>query len=117
MGILDSAGVLSAGTAWRVTHAPGLGRILVKAVEHGDEDTRTIAGMLLVRGGEHGRRLAAEALREGSESEELVTVLASIGDAQSMAELEKLAGEDRPVAAAARHALAELQQIRRREGR
>jgi hypothetical protein len=116
VGILDTAGVLSAGAAWRVTHAPRLGRALVKAVEHGDEDTRTIAGMLLVRGGEHGRRLVAEALRRGSESEELVTVLQSIGDVQAEEDLRTLAAQDRPVADAARRALAELQEMRRRRG-
>jgi hypothetical protein len=114
VGILDSAGVLSAGAAWRITHAPRLGRALVKAVEQGDEDTRTIAGMLLVRGGEHGRRLVAEALQRGSESEELVTVLQSIGDVAAEEDLRRLASQDRPIAGAARRALAELQEIRRR---
>ncbi|HUG84552.1 MAG TPA: hypothetical protein VMM13_08295 [Euzebya sp.] len=114
MGLLDSAGVLTAGAAWRLTRSPALGRVLVEAVEHGDEDTRTIAGMALTRGGAHGRRLVVDALEEGSESEELVTVLQSIGDAPAERELRRLAAQDRPVAPAARRAVTELEQMRRR---
>ncbi|CAN5438629.1 hypothetical protein BH23ACT9_BH23ACT9_34820 [soil metagenome] len=114
MGLLDSAGVLTAGAAWRLTRSAALGRVLIGAVEDGDEDARTIAGITLTRGGVHGRRLVVEALQAGSECEDLVTVLQSIGDAPAELALRQLAGQDRPVAGAARRAVGELEQIRHR---
>ena len=115
MGVLESLQVLTHGAAWRLTGSTTSGRRLIGAVVAGDEDARTLAGMLLVKSGDRGRRLVVETLEGGVESEELVTVLQSIGDPEAEAELRRLANqEDRRIADSARKALAELEQIRRR---
>jgi HEAT repeat protein len=112
---LRSAQVMGAGAAWLLTGSQTIGRTLIRALTSEGEDERAIAGMFLVKGGERGRRLVSDALHRGVESEELITVLQSIGGPEAEAELAELAQhEDRPVSGSAKRALLELQEIRRR---
>lgn len=61
LGVL---GLFLANVCWRVTRAHVFGRVLVRALQSCDENTRLIAGMLLVR----GAGLAAPLLREAIET-------------------------------------------------
>jgi len=106
---------MATGSAWLLTGADSLGRKLIDELINGDEDTRTLAGMFLVKGGERGRRLVVDALQNGAEAPELVTVLQSIGGPEAEAALADLAQhEERPIAGWALRALTELAEIRRR---
>jgi hypothetical protein len=65
---------------WRSTGLRSAGRALVKALGSPDEDLRTIAGMLLVRGGKRSRPLLEEALRRREHLPMVISVLADLGD-------------------------------------
>lgn len=109
---------MATGAAWLLTGADSLGRKLINDLTTGDEDSKTPAGMFLVKGGEKGRRLVVDALHNGAEAPELVTVLQSIGGPEAEAALADLAQhEERPIAEWARRALTELAEIRRRRAR
>jgi hypothetical protein len=106
---------MATGAAWLLTGTDSLGRKLIDDVATGDEDTKTLAGMYLVKGGQKGRRLVVDALQKGAEEPELVTVLQSIGGPEAEAALADIAQhEGRPIAGQARRALNELVEIRRR---
>jgi hypothetical protein len=106
---------IATGTTWLLTGADSLGRKLIEALTSDDDDSKTLAGMYLVKGGERGRRLVVDALEKGAEAPELVTVLQSLGGPEAEAALADLAEhEERPLAGQARRALNELTEIRRR---
>lgn len=108
---------MATGAAWLLSGSKTLGNRLIQTLINGDEDAKTLAGMILVKGGDRGRRLTVEALDRGAEAPELVTVLQSIGGPEAEAALARLAHETtRPVAGWARQALNELGEMRRRRG-
>jgi hypothetical protein len=49
VGAVSAAGLLTAGSAWRLTGLRAAGRALVSAVTGPDSDDRTLAGILLTR--------------------------------------------------------------------
>lgn len=108
---------MATGAGWLVTGSRSLGLRLIEALVNGDEDSKTLAGTFLVRGGERGRQLAVAALKRGVEAPELVTVLQSIGGPLVEADLAELArAETGPMGGWARQALSELGEMRRRRG-
>lgn len=105
---MAQAVVLADGVAWRMAGWRGSGRRLARTVARGGDDERTLAGMLLVQAGERSIGPVIEEIEAGNESEELVTVLASIGGHRAVSELSRLAGRPGPLAVAAARALEEL---------
>jgi hypothetical protein len=91
---------------WRSTGLRSAGRALVAALGSPNEDLRTIAGMLLVRGGKRSRLLLEEALRHGEHLPMVISVLADLGDPTVKPEIQRYTQDPNPeVADTARHAL------------
>jgi len=65
-------GLAAAHAAWRATGARSAGRVLVRALSSPDETVRTVAGILLEKG---GRRRAAPVLYEAVERRESLDVV------------------------------------------
>ncbi len=63
MGVAKSVGVIAAGAAWRLGYPDWAGRALIDALGSEDESARTIAGMLLAKGGAHALPLLREAMK------------------------------------------------------
>lgn len=115
MGAVSAAGLLTAGSAWRLTGLGAAGRALISAVTGPDPDDRTLAGILLTRAGDRSVPLIRDALAAGTDPADLVDILASIGTDAARAALETAAGSSRAdVAAAGRRALHTLEQMRRK---
>jgi hypothetical protein len=95
---------------WRSTGLRSAGRALVKALGSPDEDLRTIAGMLLVRGGKRSRPLLEEALRRREHLPMVISVLADLGDPGVLPEIRPYVQDTDPeVADAARQSLRVLE--------
>lgn len=75
-----TAAALATGALFKATGSRRLGRRLVGEFVNGDEDTRTAAGILLVRARGKSLDVIAEALDAGQCPGELMDVLASIED-------------------------------------
>lgn len=98
--------VLAAGAAWRLGHPRWAGRALVGALGEADETARTLAGMLLAKGGAHATPLVREALARRENPAMVLAVAASIADPSLEADVRRYADDPDPqVAAAARDAL------------
>ena len=113
MAVLSTARVFAAAALWRlgVTSA---GRGIVEAAAGDDEDTSTVAGMLLTNAGDRSVPLIGEAVAAGGASLVLVDVLASIGSESALGELRKLAIEaGGDIATEADAAVRRLEQRRR----
>lgn len=65
---------------WRGTGMHTAGRALVSALGSPEEDVRSIAGMLLVRGGDRAKPLLEEAVRRRESLPMVLSVLASLED-------------------------------------
>jgi acetylglutamate kinase len=112
VGAAGSARLLALGAAWQLVGVPAAGRALVRAAAADREDERTLAGVLLVKGGDRSVPMLAAALRAGSASVGLIEVLASIGSNRARAALAVAAETAAPaVAAAAADALRTLNDI------
>ena len=91
---------------WRVTSARIAGRVLVRALGSKNETLRTIAGMLLVRGGKRSEPLLQEALDKRENLPVALTIIGSIGDRKFEPEVRRLSEDPDPdVAKAATDAL------------
>jgi hypothetical protein len=91
---------------WRLTSREGPGRVLIRALGSRDENIRTIAGMLLVRGGAKSAPLLREALSKRESLPLILPIVASIGDPQFEPLLRQLTEDTDPsVAKCARDAL------------
>lgn len=91
---------------WRGAGLKSAGRALVEALSSKEEDLRTIAGMLLVRGKYRARPILEEALDRREHLPMVLTVLADLGDPSVEARIHPFAEDPDPdVAAAARQAL------------
>lgn len=113
MGAASSAKVLATGSVWRLTGRTADGRRLVRAVNHGGEDARTIAAVLLAKAGDRAVPLIHEGLTADAPSPTLIDILASIGTATARAELQAVVGGAGGLAQAARQALRALDEIDR----
>jgi len=97
------------GIAWRITHARSLGRRLVGALGDPDETTRTVAGIMLAKGGVAAVPLLREALAQRRSLDLVLSLLGSVGDASVRSDVTPFARDADPrVARAARDALALL---------
>jgi HEAT repeat protein len=105
-----AAGLFGSYGLWRSTGLHSAGRALVEALGSEDEDLRTIAGMLLVRGGEASRPLLEEALRRREHLPMVISVLGDVGGVDVTAEIRPYAQDPDPrVADAAQQALRVLE--------
>jgi hypothetical protein len=104
--VTRAARLLAQSALWRATGWRAAGRSLVAALGSHDEDVRTLAGILLVRGGERAEPLLEEALRRRENLPMVVSVLASLEDPRYEPNLRRLAQDPDPqVADAAREGL------------
>ena len=111
MSAVRTAGLVAAGAAWRYTGAPPAGRTLVGGLTNGDENERTVAGIMLTRAGDRSVPLLTEALRTGDAAPDpAVDVLASIGTDAARSALRGLAQGGTDVAPAAARALRTLEE-------
>ena len=106
MGLGNSLGILGAGAVWRTLGSAQAGRTLMRALGSDDEDTRTLAGMLLVKGGERAEPLLLEAVARRENLPLAVTLLGSVGGEDCESTLRQLRDDsDEAVAKAARSAV------------
>jgi hypothetical protein len=104
--VARAARLLAQSALWRATGWRAAGRPLVAALGSPEEDVRTLAGILLVRGGERAKPLLEEALRQREHLPMVVNVLASLEDSRYEPSLRTLAKDPDPrVAEAAREGL------------
>ena len=98
--------VLAEGALWRVTHLTSLGQRLVAALGEPDENVRSIAGMMLVKGGYASVPLLYQALTDRTKLPAVLLLLGDVGDASVEKELARFTGDsDEKISRAARDAL------------
>jgi hypothetical protein len=97
------------GMLWRLTHARALGVRLVDGLGDADETARTVAGMMLVKGGAAAVPILREALAQHRHLDMVLTLLGSVGDAAVADAILPFASDADPrVARAARDARAAI---------
>jgi HEAT repeat protein len=112
MGVARAAGLFGYKAMW-AAGSRRAGRALVRALGSAEEDVRTVAGMLLVRGGERAAPLLEEALRRRESLPMVLSVLADLGDPRCEPEIRAFVDDPDPkVADAARNALRILELAR-----
>lgn len=105
MKVGEAAALFGAAAAWRLG-SRAAGRRLVAGLSAGDEDSRLIAGMLLVKAGTRAVPLLAEELRRPRNLPHLLRVIGDAAPQAFTAELERFAeADDEAVRHAARDAL------------
>lgn len=105
MKVGESAALFAAAAAWRLG-SRAAGRRLVAGLSSTDDESRQIAGMLLVKGGARAAPLLAEELRQPRNLPHLLRVIGDAAPAAFAAELERYAAsDDEAVRQAARDAL------------
>lgn len=110
--VARAAQLFTANALWRATGLRSAGRSLVAALGSPDENVRTIAGMLLVKGGPRARPLLEEALQRRENLPMTLMVLADLGDPDLAKVIGPYADDPDPrVAQAARDALDSLRAI------
>jgi HEAT repeat protein len=106
----SAARLFALGALWRAAGVESAGRALVKALGEGDENLRTIAGMMLVKAGPRSVPLLQDALARRQGLPMALSVLADLGDPSCEMALRSFASDPDPkVAAAAREALRVLE--------
>jgi hypothetical protein len=106
MQVLRSAGLFAANVLWRATRSKSAGRVLVNALAADDPNVRTIAGMLLVRGGKDAVPLIQEAIRRQLNLPQTLVMAGDIGAVSLEPDLQKFVDHPDPtVSQAARDAL------------
>ena len=91
---------------WNATGLRWAGRALLDALGSGDEDLRTVAGMLLVQSGKRAEPLIAEAIARREHLQPLLVIAGDIGATALEPELRRLTTDPDPaVARAARDGL------------
>jgi len=103
------------GALFRSARLESAGRALVKALGEGDENLRTIAGMMLVKAGRRSVPLLQDALARRQSLPMAIAVLGDLGDPSCEPGLRALTSDPDPkVATAARDALRALEASVRR---
>ena len=93
------------------------GRALVDALGSSDKNIRSIAGMLLVKGGKRAEPLLLEAANRRESLPMVLTALGSIGDPAVIPQVRQFTEDENPdVANAAREALKVIQFAAQRRG-
>ncbi len=105
MKLGESAALFAAAAAWRLG-SRAAGRRLVAGLSSADDESRQIAGMLLVKGGTRAAPLLADELRQPRNLPHLLRVIGDAAPNAFTAELERYAAsDDEAVRQAARDAL------------
>jgi len=84
----EAAGVLLAWGVWRPTGLASAGRVVARALASSDETTRTLSGVLLVRGGARALPLLRTNLQGGVAVPMTLRVLGDVGGAEALHEIE-----------------------------
>jgi hypothetical protein len=101
----ESAALFAAAAAWRLG-SRAAGRRLVDGLSSADEESRQIAGMLIVKAGARAEPLLAEELKHPRNLPHLLRVIGDAAPTAFTAELERYAAsDDEAVRQAARDAL------------
>ena len=112
MGNADTAATLAKGALWRLTGADGLARSLIETALTGQEDSATVAAMMLTKGGRRAIGPVSEAIERGNVR--LVGILVSIGSDEARGALVALAASpDAAVAEASRAGVERIGRARR----
>ncbi len=111
MSLGSSLKVIGAGLTWRAAGTRGSGETLLQAVSGDDEQTRTLAGISLVKAGERSIDLIEGARNSGQLTPTVVRLLADIGGPRSRALLNEIAAEPGPLAETAVSSLDLLDRI------
>jgi hypothetical protein len=103
MGAIDTVATLITGILWQVTGAHKLAVSLIRTALSKDEDSATVAAMMLVKGGKRAIGPVSMAIEEGEVR--LADILVSIGTDEARNALACLSNSaDSAVAAAAMNA-------------
>jgi hypothetical protein len=106
MWVLHAVGLFLCAGAWRLTGIKWLGRRLVQNLGSGNENLRTIAGILVTKAGERAEPLLQELLQRRENVPMVLTVLAGFGDPKLEKDILPFSTDRDPqIAEAARQAL------------
>lgn len=106
----SAARLFALGALFRGAGVESAGRALVVALGEGDENLRTIAGMMLVKAGRRSVPLLQDALAKRQSLPMAIAVLGDLGDPSCETALRAFASDPDPrIAAAARDALRALE--------
>jgi hypothetical protein len=108
MGPLIFARLYALKSLWTLIGCRSAGRALVRALGSTDEGKRTVAGMLLVRGGKRAEPLVAEAIRRREHLPIVVLIAGDIGATSLASELRHLTMDPDPDVARAAHDALEI---------
>src|SRR5262249_18405234 len=105
----SAARLFALGALWRGAAVESAGRALVDALASGDQNLRTIAGMMLVKAGPRSAPLLRDAVARGKSRPMALRVLGDLGDPESETTFRTFERDPDPaVAAAARDGLRAL---------
>ena len=112
MGTADTVATMAKGVLWRLTGSDGLAASLIETALRSEEDSATVAAMMLVKGGRLATRPVSESIAKGNAR--LVSILVSIGSDEARRALAGLAtSPDAAVAEAARAGVERIDRARR----
>ncbi len=98
--------VFAEGALWRLTHQGSLGQRLIEALGEPDENVRSVAGIMLAKGGAAAIPVLYWALAERKNLPEVLLLLGDVGDATVETEIARFASDaDARIARAAKDAL------------
>ena len=103
MGPLIFARLYALKSLWTLIGCRSAGRALVRTLGSTDEGKRTVAGMLLVRGGKRAEPLVAEAIRRREHLPIVLLIAGDIGATSLAPELRHLTMDPDPDVARAAH--------------
>ena len=105
MDIGGSLKAFVAGSVWRTAGTRWAGTTLLDEFAHGDEQTRALAGMFLVKAGDRTVELIGDEVRAGSAGANAVGLIGDVGTPSARAELVRLSEGEGEIAAAAQASL------------
>src|SRR5215471_15447451 len=106
MQLMRAAGLFAANAVWCATGSQAAGRVLMNALAADDPNVRTIAGMLLVRGGKKSIPLITEAIHRNLNLPQTLVMAGDVGAHSLEPELKSFTTHPDPaVAKAARDGL------------
>lgn len=118
MAIASAAKLMAASELWKRARVKSAGRSLVDSLGSGDEDTRQVAGMLLVKGGRKSVPLIREAIDKRQHLESVLLIAADLGDPGLASRIPAFTDDPDPeVARAARDAVAIVEEHAREQSR
>ncbi len=103
MQLLRAAGLFAANAIWRATGSQAAGRSLVNALAASNPNVRTIAGMLLVRGGQKAVPFIEEAIHRELNLPQVLVMAGDVGAKELEPELQKYAAHPDPQVSRAAH--------------